>query len=83
MQDNLTIVSWYASVCAIPTASALQVAAVETTGSTIIPGSSAWAGFAWYEFLTIAVGALTVLVFLAYVPFSKDIIKKRIKAKRS
>ena len=81
-QDNLTIVSWYASVCAIPTASALQVAAVETTGSTIIPGSSAWAGFAWYEFLTIAVGALTVLVFLAYVPFSKDIIKKRIKVKQ-
>ena len=82
-QDNLTIVSWYASVCAIPTASALQVAAVETTGSTIIPGPSVWAGFTWYELLTIVVGALSVLVFLAYVSFWKDLINqhdlKRIK----
>lgn len=87
MQDNLTIVSWYASVCAIPTASALQVAAVETTGSTIIPSSSAWAGFAWYELLTIVVGALTVLVFLAYVSFWKDLINQhdldRLKSVRS
>ncbi|OCK73697.1 hypothetical protein K432DRAFT_410480 [Lepidopterella palustris CBS 459.81] len=87
VNDNLTIVSWYASVCAIPTASALQVAAVQTTGSTVIPISSPWSGFAWYEIFTIVVGALSILVFLAYVSFWKDIINQhdlqRLKTARS
>ncbi|OCL08179.1 hypothetical protein AOQ84DRAFT_439760 [Glonium stellatum] len=76
-QENQTIASWYASACVVPTASALQVAAVQTTGSSIIPSSHPWGGFSWYEIFSIVVGGLSVVAFLIYVSVWKDIINRR------
>ena len=35
----------------------------------VVPVVGKWAGLAWYEIFTLAVGALTVVVFGVYVGF--------------
>lgn len=76
-EDKTRIVDWYASVCGIPTASAEEVLAAETTAAGVIPPSSPWGGFFWYELFTLVVGVLSVAVFLAYVTFWRDHIQKQ------
>ncbi|KAF2184171.1 hypothetical protein K469DRAFT_783913 [Zopfia rhizophila CBS 207.26] len=78
-QENLTVANWYATVCAISSASALQVAAVETSASLVIPHSKPWDGFRWYEIFTLVVGIISVVVFLVYVFWGKDSIGRRMK----
>jgi hypothetical protein len=74
--ENATVVDWYRKTCHVSLDEARKVADIMNKTGAALLETKHWRGFDWYEIFLIVVLSTSVGVFLCYVSYGRERIRK-------